>query len=120
MIWVSKGLALLVVLAHLYFFWLESFAWRKVAAKTFRMSQENVEATATMASNQGAYNGLVAIGLLIGVFHPDPSINFAFRAYFLFFVIVAGIWGAATVNRRIFYVQALPALLALGAALIGG
>lgn len=118
MIWVSKGLSVLVVLAHLYFFWLESIAWRKVAGKTFRMTPEAVEHTAVMASNQGAYNALLALGLIIGIAHPDPTIGFWFRAYFLFAVVVAGIWGGATVSSRIFYVQALPALLGLVATLL--
>ncbi len=120
MIWVSKGLSLVVVVAHLYFFWLESIAWRKVAGKTFRMTPEAVEQTAVMASNQGAYNGLMALGLLLGVVHPDPVVGFWFRAYFLAAIVVAGIWGGATVSPKIYYVQALPALLGLGATLIGG
>ena len=38
--------------------------------------------------------------------------------FFLVCVIVAGLYGAATVNRRILLVQAVPAVLALAAVLL--
>jgi putative membrane protein len=76
------------------------------------MTAEQAEATAVLAANQGLYNGFLAAGLVVGLLLADPA-----RMYFLFFflacVIVAGLFGALTVSRRILFIQALPAALAL-------
>ena len=72
---------------------------------------------ATLAANQGLYNGFLAAGLIAGLLLPDPS-GFLFKVFFLGCVIVAGIYGAATVSRRILVVQALPAALALVAVIV--
>jgi putative membrane protein len=65
-----------------------------------------------LAANQGLYNGFLAAGLLWGLFHPNPGFAFQIKVFFLLCVIVAGAYGAATVSRRILYVQAAPAALA--------
>ena len=108
---IAQLLMLLIALLHVYFLVLEMFLWRTRARRLFGMSAEKAEATAQLAQNQGLYNGFLAAGLLWAVFSPA---DFAPRAtFFLVCVAIAGIFGAATVTRRIFYVQALPALLAL-------
>jgi len=66
-----------------------------------------------LAANQGLYNGFLAAGLVWGLFHGNPGFAFQIKTFFLLCVIVAGIYGAATVSRRILYVQAAPAVLAL-------
>ncbi|WP_460714433.1 DUF1304 domain-containing protein [Lysobacter terrae] len=107
-------LVLLVALLHLYFLVLEMFLWTKpLGLKVFRQSPEKAEQSKVLAANQGLYNGLLAAGLVYGV----ATASREFEFFFLGCVIVAGLYGAATVNRRIFFVQSLPALLALAAVL---
>lgn len=109
---VATMLTLLVALLHLYFLVLEMFLWtRPLGLKTFRNTREKAEATRVLAANQGLYNGFLAAGLLYGVATGSRE----FALFFLGCVMVAGLYGAMTVNRRIFFVQALPALLAIAA-----
>lgn len=104
----------LVAILHVWFMVLEMFLWTKPAGlRTFRMSPEHALATRTLAANQGLYNGFIACGLFLGVFLRDASIAHAFQIYFLGCVVVAGAYGAVTVSRRIFYIQSLPAIVAL-------
>ena len=108
-------LVLLVALLHLYFLVLEMFLWtRPIGLKVFRQSLEKAEQSRVLAANQGLYNGFLAAGLLYGVATGSRE----FCLFFLACVVVAGAYGAATVNRRIFFVQALPALLAIAALLL--
>ncbi|MEA2652220.1 MAG: putative rane protein [Chloroflexota bacterium] len=105
-------------LLHLWFLVLEMFLWRTpFGMRTFGTTPETADATATLATNQGLYNGILAAGLGWSLVAPEPT-AFAFRVFFLGAVIVAGIYGGITVSRRILLVQALPAALALGAVLL--
>lgn len=105
-------------LLHLWFLVLEMFLWRTpFGMRTFGLSPQTAEATATLAANQGLYNGILAAGLGWSLVAPEET-AFAFRVFFLLAVIVAGIFGGLTVSRRIILVQALPAALALGAVLL--
>ena len=110
---------LTVALLHLAFLVLEMFLWtRPTGRKIFHLDREFARQSATLAANQGLYNGFLAAGLLWGQFfsgHPGEI-----TIFFLACVIVAGLYGALTVNRMIFIVQALPAILALGVVLISG
>ena len=107
-------LILLVALLHVYFLVLEMFLWTKpLGLKVFRQSAEKAEQSKVLAANQGLYNGFLAAGLVYGVATGSRE----FELFFLACVIVAGVYGAMTVNKRIFFVQALPALLAVGALL---
>lgn len=109
---VATVLTLLVALLHLYFLVLEMFLWtRPLGLKTFRNTREKAEATRVLAANQGLYNGFLAVGLLYGIATGARE----FVLFFLACVLVAGVYGAMTVNRRIFFVQGLPALLAIAA-----
>jgi putative membrane protein len=108
--------ALVVVIAieHFWFLVLEMFLWtRPIGLRTFRNSPELARQSATLAANQGLYNGFLAVGLLWGAFHPHPQVAFQLRVFFLACVAVAGVYGAITVSKRILYVQAVPALLGL-------
>ncbi len=114
MIFVANALVALVAALHVYFLVLEMFLWTKpLGLKTFRNSIEKATESAVLAANQGLYNGFLAAGLIWGLFHPNPSFAFQIKTFFLLCVIVAGVYGAATVSRRILYVQAAPAALAL-------
>ena len=66
-----------------------------------------------LAANQGLYNGFLAAGLVWGLLQGVPAFAFQIKVFFLLCVIIAGVYGAATVSRRIFFVQAVPAGLAL-------
>ena len=114
MIWIANALVALVAVLHVYFLVLEMFLWtRPLGLKTFRNSPEKAAETAVLAANQGLYNGFLAAGLVWGLFHPTPAFAFQIKIFFLLCVIVAGVYGAATVSRRSLYVQAAPAALAV-------
>jgi putative membrane protein len=104
----------LVAALHLYFLVLEMFLWTKpLGLKTFRNSPEKAADSAVLAANQGLYNGFLAAGLIWGLFHPNAAFAFEIKTFFLLCVIAAGLYGAATVSRRILLVQAAPAAIAL-------
>ena len=103
----------LVALLHVYFLVLEMFLWDKPRGmRTFGTTPEFAAASKTLAANQGLYNGFLAAGLIWGLFAGDPV-----KIFFLACVIVAGAFGAATVNLKVLWVQALPATIALALVL---
>ena len=107
----------LVALLHAYFLVLEMFLWtRPLGMKVFRLTREQAETTRTLAANQGLYNGFLAAGLAWSIIDERRDV----ATFFLACVVVAGVYGAATVNRRIFFVQSVPALLALAALWLVG
>lgn len=107
---VALVLIVLVALLHVYFLVLEMFLWtRPLGLKTFRNTPEKAEITRVLAANQGLYNGFLAAGLLYAALTGSRE----FAVFFLACVAVAGLYGAWSVNKRIFFVQALPALLGL-------
>jgi len=109
---VADGLVVLVALLHLWFLVLEMFLWDKPAGmRTFRNTPEKAAVTKVLAANQGLYNGFLAAGLLWGLSLGAGGTNI--QLFFLGCVIVAGVYGAATVSRKILFVQALPATLAM-------
>ena len=109
---IAGAMVLLVAAMHLYFLVLEMFLWtRPLGLKTFRNTPEKAEATRVLAANQGLYNGFLAAGLAYGAATGSRE----FCLFFLACVVVAGLYGAYSVSRRIFFVQALPALLAIAA-----
>ncbi len=109
---VAVVLIVLVALLHLYFLVLEMFLWTRPAGmKVFRNTPEKAAITRVLAANQGLYNGFLAAGLLWALVTSQRSV----ALFFLGCVVVAGLYGAATVSRRIFYVQAVPALAAIAA-----
>src|SRR6266852_1393210 len=114
MIMIANALVALVALLHVYFLILEMFLWTKpLGLKTFRQSPEKAADSAVLAANQGLYNGFLAAGLAWGLIQGNAGFAFQIKTFFLLCVIVAGIYGAATVSRRILYVQAAPAAIAL-------
>ena len=110
---VAAILISLIALLHVWILILEMFLWRtERGRKAFGTDQEFADRSATLAANQGLYNGFLVAGLLWGVIAADP-IGFQVKVFFLACVVVAGVYGAATVSRRILLVQALPAAVAL-------
>ncbi len=106
----------LVALLHLWFLVLEMFLWTKPKGRrTFGLTPEFAQQTRALAANQGLYNGFLAAGLAWGLWLGAEG--FAIKVFFLGCVIVAGVFGAATANRKILFVQAIPAALALAAVL---
>lgn len=113
--WIAAALVALVAAVHVWILVLEMFLWRTPRGlAAFGLTQEQADATATLAANQGLYNGFLAAGLIWGLV-AGGSLGFAVRVFFLGCVIVAGLYGTATSSRRILFVQALPAALALAA-----
>lgn len=110
---IAGAVIVFVAALHIYFLVLEMFLWRRpFGRRTFGTTVEAAESSARLAANQGLYNGFLAAGLLwaliaYGVIGGRPILTF-----FLICVVVAGIYGGLTVNRRIVLVQAVPAAVA--------
>ena len=104
----------LVALLHLYFLYFEMFAWTTKGRKVFRnFPSELFEPTKSMAANQGLYNGFLAVGLLWTFFISDVNWSDNIALFFLGCITAAGIYGALTVTKKIFFIQALPALITI-------
>ena len=100
----------IVAILHLGFLALEMFFWdHPFGRKRFKMTPEYSRASASLAANQGLYNGFLAAGLIWGLW----TDQFAVKMFFLICVVIAGIYGGLTTRRTILYIQALPGLLAL-------
>ena len=109
---VALVLVAAVAALHLSFLVLEMFLWTRPAGRAvFGLDAELAEQTKVLAANQGLYNGFLVAGLVWGLVADRTDV----QVFFLACVVVAGVFGAATVSRTILVVQALPALLALGA-----
>ena len=114
---VAQVLIGFVALEHVGFLVLEMFLWDgPIGRKVFRLSAMAGAATKALAANQGLYNGFLAAGLVWGLISSRTDV----ALFFLGCVIIAGIFGAVTVSRRIVFVQALPAALAMAAVLAAG
>ncbi len=113
---VGQVLVGLVALVHVYILVLEMFLWKTPRGRAaFGTTPEFAEQTAVLAANQGLYNGFLAAGLVYGL----VADSFAFQVFFLACVVVAGLYGAATVSKRILFVQSVPAALALLFTVLG-
>ena len=105
----------LIALLHFYILVLEMFLWQQpVGLKTFGLTAADAATTARLANNQGLYNGFLAAGLVWAVIHPDPSVGLQLQRFFCGCVFAAGLLGGATVSKRIFFTQSVPAALAVG------
>jgi putative membrane protein len=120
MVTIAAVLVAIVAAIHVYIVILEMFLWRTPRGlKSFGTTQAFADESATLAANQGLYNGFLVAGLVWGLVASDP-VGFQVKVFFLACVIVAGVYGAATVSRRILFVQAVPAAVALIAVLAAG
>ncbi len=117
---IANVLIAVVALEHLWFLVLEMFLWTKpIGLRTFRQSAEQARATATLAANQGLYNGFLSAGLVWSLAATPPELAASLKLFFLACVVAAGMFGAYTVSRRILLVQAAPAAVALLLGLAG-
>ena len=114
MVIASKILVATVAVLHLYILYIEMFAWETIGRETFKSIPNNLfKPTKVMAANQGLYNGFLAAGLFWSIFVSDTYWSENISVFFLTCIIVAGIYGAYSVSRRIFIFQSVPAIIAL-------
>ncbi|MCB0719759.1 MAG: DUF1304 domain-containing protein [Bacteroidetes bacterium] len=108
----ANVLIALVAALHAYFLVLEMFLWDKPAGlRAFGHSREAAAASKVLAANQGLYNGFVAAGLIWGLSMGEAGLEV--KLFFLICIVVAGVYGGLTASRKILYIQALPAALAI-------
>lgn len=111
---IVKVLIGVIGLLHFYFLWLEMFAWTTKGRKVFKnFPQDLFEPTKSMAANQGLYNGFLASGLVWTFFISNIEWSNNIALFFLSCVAIAGIYGAFSVSKKIFYIQAIPAIIAI-------
>ncbi len=111
---IAKFLMVFIALLHIYFLILEMFLWDKpLGMKAFGNNLEKAKITKVLAQNQGLYNGFLAAGLLWAVVEKS-SFSIHIATFFLSCIVVAGIYGAMTASKKIFFIQALPAIITLG------
>jgi len=104
----------IIAAQHLYFFYFETFAWTTTGRKIFKQfPKEFFQQTKSMAANQGLYNAFLAAGLIWSLLIEDPTWSIYIAIFFLGCVSIAGIVGAFTASKKIFYIQGLPAILTL-------
>ncbi len=104
----------LVAFIHIYILWFEMFAWTTKGPKIFGgFPKDLFEPTKSMAANQGLYNGFLAAGLIWSLIIADPIWQKNVAYFFLACVAVAGIYGAMTADKKIIFVQTVPAVLGL-------
>lgn len=110
----SQLIVAFIAVLHLYILWLEMFAWTTHGRKVFKtIPEDQFEKTKLMAANQGLYNGFLAAGLIWSLFITNSDWSKNVAVFFLSCVLIAGIYGALTASKRIFYVQSVPAILGL-------
>jgi len=111
---IIKFLIFLVAVEHLYILWIEMFSWTKQGKRMFKSIPEDLfEKTKVMAGNQGLYNGFLSVGLMWSLIIQNNIWSKNISIYFLSCVIIAGIYGAITSDKKIFLKQGLPALITL-------
>lgn len=102
----------IVALLHAYFLVLEMFLWdRPFGRRIFKTTPEFAAASKALAANQGLYNGFLVAGLVWGLALGAPGVDV--KVFFLACVVIAGLFGGATVNRNIMFVQAVPGIIGL-------
>jgi putative membrane protein len=116
----STAATALIAAEHTYIMVLEMFLWTSPRGrKAFRLTPEFAEQTKTLAANQGLYNGFLAAGLAWSLAHPESEVARQLRLFFHGCVLVAGLYGGATANKKIFFIQAVPGALSLATVLLG-
>jgi len=118
---IIKVLIGLIAILHCYFLWLEMFGWTTVAPKVFTNFQPQFfKDSKSLAANQGLYNGFLAAGLLWSLLISNTEWQHNVSLFFLICVAIAGIYGAATASKKIFFIQALPAIIAIALLFFSG
>jgi putative membrane protein len=112
----ATGFVFLIAILHLYILILEMFLWEKPAGlRAFGQTPEAAAASKVLAANQGLYNGFLAAGLLWGLSMGVEGVGILI--FFLVCILIAGLYGGATANKKIWFIQALPAAIGLGLVL---
>ena len=112
MLTIANILIGVIAFLHIYILVLEMFLWDKpIGLRAFGQTQAAATASKVLAANQGLYNGFLAAGLFWGLSLGDAGASV--KVFFLCCVLVAGLYGAATANRKILFIQAIPAAIAL-------
>lgn len=116
---ISKILILLIALLHVYILILEMFLWQTPRGlKAFGNTPEKAQITKPLAQNMGLYNGFLAAGLLWAAIAPAELYQ-SLAYFFLGCVLVAGVYGSITASRKILFIQAIPALVAIISVVLG-
>lgn len=112
---IAKIFIAVVAIEHLFILWMEMFAWETMGKNVFKgaLPEELFKPTKKLAANQGLYNGFLSAGLIWSFFITDPTWQKNIAVFFLGCVVVAGIYGALSASKKIFFTQALPAIIAL-------
>jgi putative membrane protein len=109
-----NAIILCIAALHLYFLYFEMFAWETKGPKIFKHFPKDLfTPTKALAANQGLYNGFLSAGLVWSVCISNPEWRFNVALFFLSCVAIAGIYGGLTAAKKIFFVQALPALIGI-------
>ena len=109
----------IITFIHLYILWFEMFAWETRGPKVFRSFPKDLfTPTKAMAANQGLYNGFLAAGLIWTFFITNPEWHTNVALFFLGCIAVAGIYGALTADKKILFVQTVPALITIACILL--
>ncbi len=109
----TEALVILIALLHVYILVLEMFLWTSpYGLRAFGQSLESAMASRVLAANQGLYNGFLAAGLFWGA--AQGASGRADEIFFLSCIAIAGLYGAATANRKILFIQFIPAAMTLG------
>jgi putative membrane protein len=116
---IARILIAVIIAEHFYFLWLEMFVWTTRGPKVFKhIPAAQFAQTKAMAANQGLYNGFLAAGLLWTFFIHNAAWQNNVSLFFLSCVAVVGLYGAYSVSKRIFFIQALPAIIAIALLLL--
>lgn len=112
---IAKIFVAIVAIEHLFILWMEMFAWETTGKRVFKgaLPEEMFKPTRGLAANQGLYNGFLAAGLIWSFLITDEIWQKNIALFFLGCVITAGVYGALVSSRKIFFTQALPAIIAL-------
>lgn len=112
---IAQIIIAIIALEHLYILYMEMFAWETLGKKTFKgaLPDELFRPTKTLAANQGLYNGFLSAGLIWSLLISNHQWQIYTAIFFLTCVLIAGLYGAFTASKKIFFVQALPALIGI-------
>ncbi|MEM8792207.1 MAG: DUF1304 domain-containing protein [Pseudomonadota bacterium] len=121
---VSYTLCIILMLMHIGFGIYEMFFWRSMGMSIAKkrdpcgLDSQNlpkaVEWAGFIAFNQGTYNLFIAGGLLFAL-APNMNLHQDFALYFAGCIVVAGLAGAYTGIRAVFFLQTIPGLVLFGA-----
>lgn len=109
---IANLFVVIVALVHILIVVVEMFFWKQpVIHERLGYSLEEALKVAPIVANAGLYNGFLAAGLIWGVL--SGRMGDAIKVFFLVCVIIAGIFGAATLTQTPLLIQAAPGAIAL-------